>query len=385
MKGQKPLKIMFSAGEPSGDLHGARLAEAIREISPETELIGFGGDKMRDAGVRLVEHLKEYSVMGIWAVLKNLGKILRLMSLLTETMKKEKPDVLVIIDYPDFNWRLAKKARALGIKVFSYSPPSAWAWRKGRAKKCGALADELCALYPFETPVYEKAGANIKFLGNPLVDTVVPNLTEEEGRRFFGITADMRPVLLLPGSRSHEIELLLPVMLGAAVKLVAAKPQTHFFLPVAQGRSESEMQPLVDKFGLRDKITFTHEHTYDLMGLAEFAVATSGTVVMEAALRNLPCVVLYRFGALAAFIGRLVVHIDNFSLPNILLGEKLQTELLQDDVNPEKIFAEAMLLYKDGERHDYVKSRLRDAVAKLGAPGAAGRIAAEIVACAANK
>lgn len=382
MSGQRPLKIMFSAGEPSGDLHGARLAAALREISPEAELIGFGGDKMRDAGVRLVEHLREYSVMGIWAVLKNLKKILHLMSLLTETMEKERPDVLVIIDYPDFNWRLAKRAKALGIKVFSYSPPSAWAWRKGRAKKCGAIADELCALYPFETPVYEKAGANIKFLGNPLVDTIVPDMTEEEGRRFFGITEGMRPVMLLPGSRSHEIELLLPAMLGAAVKLVAEKPDTHFFLPVAQGRSEGEMLPLVDKFGLRDKVTFTHEHTYDLMGLAEFAIATSGTVVMEAALRNLPCVVLYRFGALAAFIGRLVVHIDNFSLPNILLGEKLQTELLQDDVNPDRIFQEALLLYKGGERHDYVKSRLREAVAKLGGPGAADRIAAEIAACA---
>lgn len=186
MSGQKPLKIMFSAGEPSGDLHGARLAKALGEISPAAELLGFGGDKMQEAGVKLVEHLKEYSVMGIWAVLKNLGKILRLLSLLTETMEREKPDILVIIDYPDFNWRLARRARALGIKVFSYSPPSAWAWRKGRAKKCGALADELCALYPFETPVYEKTGANIKFLGNPLVDTVAPDLTPEEGRKFSG-------------------------------------------------------------------------------------------------------------------------------------------------------------------------------------------------------
>lgn len=382
MSGQKPLKIMFSAGEPSGDLHGARLAKALREISPAAELLGFGGDKMQEAGVKLVEHLKEYSVMGIWAVLKNLGKILRLLSLLTETMEREKPDILVIIDYPDFNWRLAKRARALGIKVFSYSPPSAWAWRKGRAKKCGALADELCALYPFETSVYEKAGANIKFLGNPLVDTVVPDLTPEDGRKFFGITAEMRPVLLLPGSRGHEIELLLPAMLGAAVKLLAVKPATHFFLPVAPGRSEGEMVPQVERFGLAGKVTFTHEHTYDLMGLAEFAIATSGTVVMEAALRNLPCVVLYRFGALTAFIGRLAVRIDNFSLPNILLGEKLQSELLQDDVNPEKIFSEALPLYRDGQRHDYVKGRLREAAAMLGAPGAANRIAAEIAACA---
>lgn len=382
MSGQKMLKIMFSAGEPSGDLHGARLAKALREISPEAVLLGFGGDKMQEAGVKLVEHLKEYSVMGIWAVLKNLGKILRLLSLLTETMEREKPDILVIIDYPDFNWRLAKRARALGIKVFSYSPPSAWAWRKGRAKKCAALADELCALYPFETPVYERAGANIKFLGNPLVDTVVPDLSPEEAQKFFGITAEMRPVLLLPGSRSHEIELLLPAMLGAAAKLLAAKPATRFFLPVAPGRSEEEMILPVERCGLAGKVVFTHEHTYDLMGLAEFAIATSGTVVMEAALRNLPCVVLYRFGALAAFIGRLAVRIDNFSLPNILLGEKLQPELLQDDVNPEKVFSEALPLYRDGGRHDYVKGRLREAAAMLGAPGAANRIAEEIVACA---
>ena len=178
--------IMFSAGEASGDLHGARLAEAILKKAPDTRLIGFGGTQMRAVGVELAADMAEYSVMGFWEVLTNLRRIFHLLDVLTETMRREKPDLLVLIDYPDFNWRLAKRAKALGIPVFSYIPPSAWAWRKGRAKSCAALADELAAIFPFETKVYEAAGANISFVGNPLIDTVKPSLSPKGGRAFFG-------------------------------------------------------------------------------------------------------------------------------------------------------------------------------------------------------
>ena len=160
------MKLMFSAGEASGDLHGARLAEAILQQAPDSTLLGFGGAKMRAAGVRLVADIADYSVMGFFEVLKNLRRIWRLLDTLTEIMRREKPDILVLIDYPDFNWRLARRAKTLGIPVFSYIPPSAWAWRKGRAKSCAALADEFAAIFPFETKVYEEAGANISFVGN---------------------------------------------------------------------------------------------------------------------------------------------------------------------------------------------------------------------------
>lgn len=373
-------KIMFSAGEVSGDLHGARLAEAIKKRDTHAELIGFGGDSMQKNGVRLIANMKEYNVMGVVEVIKNIRRILKLLDTLTEAMKREKPDLLVLIDYPDFNWRLAKRAKKLGIPVFSYIPPSAWAWRKGRAKDCAKLADEFIAIFPFETKVYEEAGANISFVGNPLVDTVKPSVSKAEARELFGISATDYPVLLLPGSRKQEIELLLRTMLAAAKKIKKAKPEAKFFLPIAQGISRTSIEEIIEELGL--KVQLTEEKTYDLMGVCEFALATSGTVVMEAALMGLPCIVLYRFNKLNYFIGKLVVHIDYFSLPNILAGEGVLPELLQDEVNEDRIFKEAERYFEEAGYAEKVRSRLKEISKMLGKPDASGRVAEHILAAA---
>ncbi len=374
------MKIMFSAGEVSGDLHGARLAEAVRRIDPTAELFGFGGARMAAAGVRLAADCAEYSVMGVWEVLLNLPKIFSLMNLLTETMKREKPDLLVLIDYPDFNWRLAKRAKALGVRVFSYIPPSAWAWRKGRAKACAKLADEFVAIFPFELPVYEAAGANISFVGNPLVDTVKPSMTEEEARAFFAVRPDAYPVLLMPGSRAQEISLVFPAMLQGARRIKDEKPETVFYLPVAQGMDRARMERMAAEAGV--EIVFTQEHTYDLMRIAQFALATSGTVVMEAALLGLPCIVLYRLSPVSYFFGRLLVSVRYFSLPNILLDEMAQPELLQDEANPNRIFSEARRFWAEPGRREAVREKLAAACAKLGPPNASERVARRIVAAA---
>ena len=371
------MKIMFSAGEASGDLHGARLAEGVRRLAPEAELFGFGGAQMEAAGVRLVADCAAYSVMGVWEVVTNLSRIFSLLDLLTDAIRREKPDLLVLIDYPDFNWRLAKRAKALGVRVFSYIPPSAWAWRKGRAKACVKLADEFVAIFPFELPVYEAAGANISFVGNPLVDTVKPSMTEAEAREFFSVRPDVYPVLLMPGSRAQEISLVFPAMLRGARRIKDEKPETVFYLPVAQGMDQARMERMAADAGV--EIVFTHEHTYDLMGIARFALATSGTVVMEAALMGLPCIVLYRLSPVSYFIGRLLVHVKYFSLPNILLDEMAQPELLQDEANPERILSEARKFWTEPGHASAVRARLKDACALLGEPGSSERVARRIV------
>ena len=376
-------KIMFSAGEVSGDMHGARLAEAIRRREPQAELIGFGGRNMEQSGVRLLADISDYSVMGVAEVVFSLRKLWQLRDFLTEAMKKEKPDLLVLIDYPDFNWRLAERAKKLGIPVFSYIPPSAWAWRKGRAKSCAELAEEFVAIFPFETKVYEEAGANISFLGNPLVDTVKASMPEAEAGRFFGIREDMYPVLLLPGSRRQEIELLFPIMLRAAKLIKKEKPETEFFLPVAQGIKKERLEELIAASGV--KVTMTAEHTYDLMRLCRYALAASGTVVMEAAIMELPCIVLYRFNILSYIIGKILIgHIDHFSLPNILAGEGILPELLQGEVTPERILSEARRYFADEAHGEDIRRRLRATVALLGEPDASGRIAERILAAAAR-
>ena len=374
------MKIMLSAGEASGDLHGQSLAMAMKKQRPDVELVGFGGPKMAEAGVRLCADMREYSIMGVWEVIKNLPRIFALLSKLTSFMAEERPDLLVLIDYPDFNWRLAAKAKALGIPVFSYIPPSAWAWRKGRAKKCATLADELAAIFPFELPVYKKAGANISFQGNPLIDVVKSSMTVDEAREYFQVPAEVESVLLLPGSRKQEIHGLFPVMLEAADRMQAERPQLEFYVPVATGIDQSVLEEMAQ--GHEARVHFTHEKNYDLMNIGSFAIATSGTVVLEAAIMGLPCVALYRMAPLNYAIGKLLVDIDNFTLPNILAGRAVQQELLQDQVTGEQVYKAARKFYAEAGYKEQVLAGLKEAVAKLGEPGAAERVAARILAAA---
>ncbi len=374
------MKIMLSAGEVSGDLHGARLAAALRAQAPEAELIGFGGEQMERAGVRLIQNFASYNIMGVWEVIRNLRRIFDLLDLLTECMEKERPQLLVLIDYPDFNWRLARRAKKLGIPVFSYIPPSAWAWRKGRAKECAAIADEFVSIFPFETKVYEEAGANISFVGNPLVDTVKPEIGEAEAREHFGLARDAHGVLLLPGSRRQEIRMLLSPMLDAAKLLLEEAPDTKFFLPVADGIDRDLLEAKIREAGV--PVRLTGEYRYALMSIADAAMATSGTVVMEAALLGLPCVVLYRMAKLNYFIGKLLVDVKYFSLPNLLLGKGIQPELLQDEVESRRISEEIRKLYRGTPERETVTAGLRQASERLGPPGAAERIAEKILAAA---
>ena len=372
------MKIMLSAGETSGDLHGAALARELRALDPSIALIGFGGAEMAAAGVTLRQNYTDYNVMGISAVLLNLRRIFALLDDLTHLMEEERPDVLVIIDYPDFNWRLASRAKERGIPVFSYIPPSAWAWRKGRAKSCAALADEIVAIFPHELPPYEAAGANISFVGNPLIDTVRAEMEPEEACRHFGIEENDVPILLMPGSRREEIERLLPPMLGAAEILQTRDPARRFFLPVAGGVDEQRIEEHLAASPV--EVTLTHDARYALMKAARAAIAASGTVVMEAAVMGLPAVVLYRMSALSYFVGRLLVDVPRFSLPNILLGETFETELLQGAVQPERIAAAMEPIIADGEARSYVTERLARAVEMLGEPHAARRVAEKIIA-----
>ncbi len=366
------MKIFFSAGEASGDVHGASLAREIKKIAPSTELLGFGGNLMAAAGVKLVRNYKDYNVMGVVEVLMNIRRIFKLLNDLIEIIREEKPDLLVLIDYPDFNWRLARRVKKFGVKILSYVPPSAWAWRKGRAKDCAAVADVFIAIFPFELPVYEAAGAKIFFLGNPLVDTVKTSMSKVEARKFFNVKESEKVILLMPGSRKQEIKMLLPEMLAATKFLQPAK----FFLPVADN-----VENLI-KIGDCDIKLVKSARRYDLMSIADAAIATSGTVVLEAALLNLPCVVLYKMAPLNFFIAKLFVDIKFFSLPNILANEKILPELLQSDVTPENISAEVLKILDT--RADYVK-KLQVACEKLGKPGAAARVAKKILETAGDK
>ncbi len=365
--------MMLSAGEASGDLHGASIARALRELHPDIELIGMGGPAMRGAGVDIRYDIADRSVMGFVEVLKNLRSLFALRDAMIETMRRENVDLFVTIDYPDFNMRVAAKAKQAGIPVFSYIPPSAWAWRKGRAKSVAKIADKLAAIFPFETSVYEAAGADITFVGNPMVDTVKPELSIEEALRFFAVPQGKRVVLLLPGSRRQEIAGLLPIMLEAAEKLRRQSVEYVFYLPIAPTVSDGLLREILERSAV--PVQVTTEKIYDLMRIADTAIATSGTVTLEAALLGLPSVVVYRLTTVSYWIGSLLVKLPNFSLPNILAGERVLPELLQKEVTAENIVRCVKEIETASPKGAAVRERLAIVRERLGAPGAAKRAA----------
>ena len=312
-------KIMFSAGETSGDMHGANLAKALKNICSDIEMFGFGGPQMEQAGVKLCKNMLDYSVMGFWEVLVNLRKMFKLKDALVAEMKKQKPDILVLIDYPDFNWRLAKEAKKMNIPVFSYIPPSAWAWRKGRAKEVAKIADKIVAIFPFELDVYKKAGADISFVGNPLMDNVKASMSREMAAEFFGIDLKEDNILLLPGSRKQEIEKFIPLIL----ELVQKKEMINenFILKLAHKDHIKYIEELENKYKFKlDKIRnieISFEKIDELRKKSKYAIATSGTVTFELSLMGLPVIVVYKTSLINAFIVRKILKIKYITLTNL--------------------------------------------------------------------
>ncbi|EAX46456.1 lipid-A-disaccharide synthase [Thermosinus carboxydivorans Nor1] len=375
-------KVMLSVGEASGDLHGASLAAALKTLCPDIKLIGMGGQAMRAAGVDIIYDIADLGVIGLVEVLKNLRKLFKLRDFLADYMERERPDVLVVIDYPGFNMRLAKIAKAKGIPVVSYISPSAWAWGRGRAKEVAEVVERVAAIFPFEAEVYREAGANVTFVGHPLLDVVKPSMTKDEAYAYFGADPERPLVLLMPGSRQQEIANLLPVMLAAGEKIAARIADCQFFLPVASTISREMLQNIIGNYKLPVKLTT--DRNYDLMNIAQVAIAASGTATLETALMGVPTVIIYKVAALTYFLGKFLVKIPYIGLPNIIAGRQVVPELLQDAANPDNVAREALALLMGGARRDQMLRDLTEVRAKLGEAGAVQRVARVVLEVAAN-
>jgi len=371
------MKIMLSVGEASGDMHGASVANALKLLQPDIELFGMGGKAMQAAGVTINYDIAGLGVMGFVEVIKNLGKLFELRDNLAALMDRERPDALVVIDYPDFNMRLAKIAKAKGIPVVSYISPSAWAWRRGRAKSVAGTVDKVAAIFPFEAEVYREAGADVTFVGHPLLDIVKPALTKQAAYRHFNADCRRPVVLLMPGSRRQEISKLLPVMLDACRLILEKLPDCQFFLPVASTISREILQNIIDNHHI--PVHLTTDHTYDLMGIADVAVAASGTATLETSLMGTPTVIIYKVAALTYFLGKFLVKIPNIGLPNIIAGRRIVPELLQDEANPDNIAAETLKILLDPSVRETVLTGLTEVREKLGRTGAVKRVAEVIL------
>ncbi len=365
-------KIMISAGEASGDVHAAALTREILKLDPTAQVYGMGGDGLRAAGGEVLFDIKDHGVMGLVEIIRKLPALFRLRSDFAEVMDKRRPDCLVTIDYPGFNMRLAKVARAKGIPVISFIAPSAWAWRKGRAKNVAKLVNKVAAIFPFEYEVYKEAGADVEFMGHPLVDIVQPSLPVAEAVAKAGKHEGRPLVLLLPGSRLQEIQRLLPSMLEAAKIMVKANPALEFVMPRAGTIPRVMLEEEINRAGIH--VSITEGNNYDVMGVADVALAASGTVTLEAALCRLPSVIVYKTAPLTAFIVRRLLNIADIGLPNIVAGRHILPELLQEDATPAKMAAEVLHLLEPAA-HAQALADLDDVKKRLGEPGAVRRVA----------
>ena len=365
-------KVFISAGEASGDLHAAALPRAILQRDPTVQVFGMGGDALAAAGGEVVFNYKDFRVMGFVEVLQSLPRLFGLKKAFRRLMEERKPDVFVTVDYPDFNMRVAKEAKALGIPVFSYIPPSAWAWRRGRAKDVARLATKVACIYPFAAQVYQEAGANVEFVGNPLVDIVQPTLSPQEGEAFIGKRSGHPVVLLLPGSRVKEITGVLPVMLQALPKIREKRPEVDFVLQKAPSIERELLQSILASSAVPVKVV--EGRGYDVMAASDAALATSGTVTLEAALCGLPSVICYAASPLSMWIAKRMVYVKYIGLPNILAGREILPELIQEKMTPDHMAA-SILHFLEPEAASAVREEMRQAVAKLGQPGAVDRTA----------
>lgn len=376
------VRILISAGEASGDIHAAAVTRELKKIAPETEVFGMGGDCLREAGGEVLFDIKEHGVMGFAEIICKLPALFKLKNAFAKVMEERRPDCLVVVDYPGFNMRLAKLAQSMGIPVVSYISPSAWAWHKSRAKSVAQIVNKVAAIFPFEYEVYKAAGADTEFVGHPLVDIVKPHLTQADAWEKAGKQAGRDLILLLPGSRLMEIQKMLPTMLQAAKLILEKRPDTDFTMPRAKTIPLEMLENMVKAAGVPVKII--EGDNYDVMFSADLALATSGTVTLEAALCGLGSVIVYKTSPITAFIARRVINIPDIGLPNIVAGRHILPELLQEDFTPERLQQEALKLLEP-ERNAQMKKDLAYVKERLGASGAVHRVAELVLRIAEEK
>ncbi|MFH1080923.1 MAG: lipid-A-disaccharide synthase [Pseudomonadota bacterium] len=365
--------IMIVAGEPSGDLHGSNLVVAMREIDPGLQFRGIGGRRMQEAGVELMAHAADMAVVGLTEVIVKLNQIRKVLNLMKTHLKTSRPDLLILIDYPDFNLMLGKAAKAIGVRVFYYISPQVWAWRRGRIKKIRAIVDKMAVILPFEEPLYRNADVDATYIGHPLLDTVKTKYSRQEALEKFGLQEGATTVGLMPGSRDAEIARLLPVMMNASEIMVKKLPRLQFVLPLAETLERAFVENILQQSPVPVRI-IQHD-TYDAIDLSDIVIVASGTATLETALLGKPMVIVYKVSPVSYYIGKKIVRVEHIGLANIIAGKTIVPELIQDEANPERIATEVVNILNDPTRMQDIRQELDLIREKLGGSGAAGRAA----------
>jgi lipid-A-disaccharide synthase len=373
-------RILIISGEASGDLHGANLAKALKARDPRVSLAGIGGRAMEAAGVRLVEEMGRFDVIGMVGPFA-LVSIIRRFIMMRRLFRSKQWDTVVFIDHPGLNMRLAYFAKAAGMQVVYYIAPQIWAWAPWRIRWIKQRVDHVLVILPFEKSLYDEAGVRCTFVGHPILDAVAGRYDRKELRRRFGFSDDERVIALLPGSRAHEVQVLLPILLEAVEKLARCEPKTKFILAQASTIHDNLLQPLLRRSSI--PIALVKEQATEMMALSDLVLVASGTATLQAAVVGTPMVLFYRTTPLtfwcANVVIRFVIRVKWIGLVNLVAGRTVVPELIQSAATGQRLYEEALRLLEDRPTYNEMKRDLAKVRAALGEPGASARAAEAVL------
>ena len=371
-------KILIIAGEASSDIHAANLVKDVKSIDNSISFCGLGGDEMEKAGVELYQKITHLAFIGPGGLLKGYLKLKKIYGFLCKKLKDQPPDYAILIDYAEFNLRVAKVLKKMRIPVIYYISPQIWAWGLWRIKTIRNLVSKVLVFFKFEEDLYKAYGVNVKFVGHPLIGTVEANSSRQAFKKSLGIKEDIKTIGILPGSRKSEIKNILPVMLRSATFILKKfNGKIHFILPLASTIDKSSVENMVLKSGL--KVTIVCGNAYNAINICECAMVASGTATLETALLGVPMAIIYRTNFLTYILTKNLIKLPFIGLVNIVAGKSLVTEFLQYNAKPENIADYMEGLLTDKGLSDYLKDEFLKIKNALGQPGASKRAAEEII------
>jgi len=364
---------MFSAGESSGEQHAANMFLELKKQCPNIKGIGMGGAKMARAGIEIRYDSANIAVIGVVEVLKHYGEIRRALTAMKQLLAEQRPDLLVCVDYKEFNFKLAKYAKSIGIKVLFYVSPQVWAWRPGRVKAYGEVIDMMAVIFPFETAYYDAENVPVRYVGHPSVDKVHPLHTKAEDLVSYKLNQNNPVVGLLPGSRANEIKRMLPVMLAAAEQLQVSFPGIQFVLPQADSISDALLQAYLKSSSIN--VTVVKNQPYDVIHCCDAVMTTSGTATLEISLLTVPMVIVYKLAPITYWLGRWLVNIPFIGLPNIVAGKAIVKELIQHEATPKNLAVEVQRILSDVQYAAQMRENLSQVKKLLGQGGGSKNMA----------
>lgn len=368
-----PKKVMLVSGESSGDQHGANLFLELKKRCSEVQGIGMGGKKMVAAGIEIRYDSSRIGVIGVIEVIKRYAEIKRALKAMQELLLEQQPDLLICIDYKEFNFKLAGFAKKNGIKVLFYVSPQIWAWRPGRVVKYGKVIDMMAVIFPFEVPFYENENVPVRYVGHPSVDTAHAKHSREDDFKAYGLDRDKPVVGILPGSRSDEINRMLPVMLQAAELIQKTIPGVQFVLPQADSVTDELLQASFQHSGIQVKAIKSQFH--DTVQCCDAVMTVSGTAALEIALLQIPMLVAYKLSTITYLLAKILVDTEFIGLPNIIAGKSVVKEFIQYQATPENLAQEILLLLQDPQYAQTVREGLQTVKIKIGKGGGSENMA----------